>query len=318
MKELQSKRYFISLFIVLAISIVAFIVGSFVDYDAARAIALHYGKTNNGLVSSNAFGVIMTAAIIPTAFFSGLVGSILATNKLNSKFWTWFWRILGVGGAGFSVYSTYDSSIEAAEIYTLTAPHATMWKIIILVICLILAAVGVYVGLFKTKHVDDKKRFWVAITMFFLVFFYFGSGEVIKYIVSRPRPRTVFAMEPLEEYKNWWEFRPLYAFKIENGGSCKSFISGHTSHTGTYMVLVPLFLSLTKLGEKKWTSVIALGCSAVYCTLTAVSRTFAQAHFISDVAGGMIVITVIIIVFYLVLPLIEDAIENRNAKKKAD
>lgn len=314
MKELRSRQLTIGLLIMLAISVVAFVIGSFADYDIAHSIALRYGYTENNLVPAPFFSVLMTTAIIPTCFFAGIVGSILATTTRKTKFWTWFWRIFGVGGAGLAVYSSFKSALEAEEIYVASAPHRTLWFVIILLVCLLLAGLGVYIGLCKLKDTDPKKKFWVAVSMFILVFFYFCSGEFVKYLVSRPRPRTIFSHEGVEEFRNWWEFRPLYALTIENASSCKSFVSGHAAHTGTYMLMVPLGLSLTKLGKKKYTALVGFIIGAVWCVVVSISRMFAQAHFLTDVSGGVMMITVGMILFYWIMPWVEETID----KKKAD
>ena len=71
------------------------------------------------------------------------------------------------------------------------------------------------------------------------------------------------------------------------------------------MIQVPLFLSLTRLGNKKWTNTIAIAVGGLYAMAVGVTRLYAGAHFLSDISGGIILTTITITLFLTIMPRVE-------------
>ena len=154
MKQIISKRTIIAYVAVFLVAIAGFIAGSIVDFDIAESINAVYPSNNPTCIQAPVISVIAVGSILPTAFFGGVGGAIVVTSKQNKVFWTWFWRILAAAGTATILYSTYDSIAEAAEIYSVTANHQTLWKVIILIITLFTISGGFLLGLFKFKDID--------------------------------------------------------------------------------------------------------------------------------------------------------------------
>ena len=191
-------------------------------------------------------------------------------------------------------YFAYSTGSEIAEVIPgISESSANLIRIFIIVFVVLFDIAMLFFVKKFNKNVDHMNLFWVALTMVIVIGAVAGSTEVVKYLASRPRPRLIFntaALETLstpETYKNWWEWRPLYALTNHLSES-KSFISGHSSNGIDAAFLLPLFLSLTKLGEKRKTIIIGITIGSLWAFIVGFSRVLACAHFITDVAGGLL------------------------------
>ncbi len=200
------------------------------------------------------------------------------------------------------MFFAYDSTSEIATT-KLAGDNETLFKLICLGSVIIVLVLSCLTSVKFTKKIDSEVLLKTSIMIVAIYLIYAGGTEFVKYIVSRPRPRIVFneLSELHEEYRAWYQFKPLYGFKNKE---CKSFVSGHAANTATLMTLIPLFISLTSLGNKKGAYVIGFTVGAIFSLFVASTRVLCLAHFLSDVSGAIIICVLVQIVVVLILPLI--------------
>ncbi|PPE06201.1 phosphatase PAP2 family protein [Mesoplasma corruscae] len=136
------------------------------------------------------------------------------------------------------------------------------------------------IELVKDKNLVKK----IILSIVFVLLIYL-STEMLKNVVSRPRPRNV--MEGTYEYHAWWQFDWSNAF-----GKNKSFPSGHT--TSAMSLLAPIFV----MNRKSLIVPVNFAIALLFAILTAGSRMVLAAHFLTDVTGAMI-ISILIFSFLL-------------------
>lgn len=311
MNFIKNKKLNITLMAIFGVLLVAFILGSIFDFDIAYAIRFKYVSTDPFCVNAPAFAVILTSGIFPTAMFAAFAGACLLFNKYESKFWNIALKLVGIAGVLTITYSTIKSCMETADLYQLTRNNPLLWKILITVFVILIVVGTFLLTMFKTKDIDQNKKTWAALTIFLIIVVYFFTSEFIKYAVSRPRPRAIFAENPTEEYRNWWQARFFYALSLEKPEICKSFLSGHSANVGTYIFSTPLVISVTKYGKKDRNLIIGTIIATLYAFLVGFSRLYAQAHFLSDVSGGMLYVLIISFIVYCVIQIIKPKLEKK-------
>lgn len=306
------KKLNFPILVAATIALAFFIVGSFKDQSIAESIWNTYGF-NIPVISL----ILVLAGPLITNVFGSYAGwsLILFDFKLKRKR-NWIARIAGAIELLMTSYFAYSTGSEIAEVAPgITESTSNLVRILIIVF-VVLFDIGMMIFVKKfNKKVDHMKLFWVAITMVVIIGGIAGSTEVVKYLASRPRPRLLHAVGNTEDYMNWWQWRPLYAL-INNVSESKSFISGHASNGTDAAFCIPLFLSLTKLGEKRKTAIIGVAIGSLLAFVISLSRVLASAHFVSDVAGGLffgfLVSSIIVVVMLAIKKKVEESTPTSN------
>lgn len=302
----KSKKfqYLIPVSIIFALAIIIFALGCVYDKPFAESIYNHNHLKMS--VFSTAFCLI---GPLVTNFFGAFSSvALFLTAKRQSKFWTVILTIYAVCGFVMTSYFAYTSSTEfITYIRTDNEILKASLDYITFSIILIMDAIVGYFTYKKVKTLDKEKVFWTALMMLLIIGLIAILGEVIKYLASRPRPRLIFS-DSTYEFKEWYQWNPLYGFKVKE---CKSFISGHSNNGAAVITLLPLFLSLTKLSEKKYFIPVTVSIGGLYWAIIVLSRLFALAHFLTDVAGACIVS----IVFQILILFVVEKIKNKTEAK---
>ena len=280
----KSKKlsYLIPVAIFFAIAVALFAVGCAKDLDISKGLYDRYQL--NIPVFSTIFCLI--GPLVTGAFgaFSGT--ALFMTSNRKSKVMTILLKIGSVLFILLTSYFAYSTSIEFIDSIHTTNERLKAgldygtFSIVILL--------DVLIGFFTYKFVkkqDEKKVFWTVLTMAVIICFVALFGEIFKYLASRPRPRLIFTNAQYS-FKEWYQWNPLYGFKEHE---CKSFISGHSNNACSVITLLPLWLSLTKFGQKKHFVPLAIAVGGIYWLVIMVSRVLAIAHFMTDVAAAGIV-----------------------------
>ena len=275
--EQHRKILNIGLSIIAGIAFIGFIVGTFLD----RQITQTVGDMDN------IFGILFT---LLTPVFSLAVGEVAGAilffmPRIKSNIWDIVLRLLGAAMfIGFSAFAIKEG-IEYVK-FPLMAGNEDSYKVLaITLIVLIDIAIILFVKV-SIKHMDEKRIIPTIIVIFIIIAAWLFVSEVIKYLVSRPRPRGVY-YDPYYEFRNWYEFKPFLSFKSEYK-DCKSFVSGHTFIATCLVGCIPLIHSLSKEKSGKTMTTAGIIMGGLFSFLTAYSRIVAYAHFMTDVMGAII------------------------------
>ena len=307
MENIKKHKLTLPLIITIVVAFVAFFVGAYLDRDISKGIHEKYELGTTWFpVIFTVLGPIVTCAL---GTFAGTCMFITPERKSHKL--TVFIRIIGIlliiAITGFA----YISGEEYAEL----APNVSIetrkvLKIVLVIVLLALDSLVIFLTMKFTKELDQEKLFWVAVVIALILAINAGASEVVKYLASRPRPRTIYLDGGLK-FRAWYEWQPFVGF---SNSECKSFVSGHSSNAAGLMVIIPLLLSLTKFGEKKYAKYVGFGIGALWTLVLVVSRMLGLAHFLTDVAGGVILSAIIEIVILNVFPLV---IEKAQARAQA-
>lgn len=270
------------------IGLVFFIVGSINDKAISDAM----------IIENNWFSIIMTVGGIVFTFLLGIVAStiIIFGPERKTKFLTWLQRILGAVAFAAITVAYYSTGTHIAKFTSLVQYEKTI-KLIVLAVYVVLAGATLLITWKNKNKFKQEGLFVTAIIIVVIIGVCAGFAEVFKYLASRPRPRVVNAGE--EAFRNWYQWKPLLGFK---NGECKSFFSGHACNSAILVTSLPLFLKQTKLGEKKYTFVIASSFAIIWSLITSLSRIMGADHYLSDVAFGTMISLVLQIVVLVVIP----------------
>ena len=297
MTKRNRLSYFIPLFIALAISITGFIVGSIYDKNISQ-----YFFDKNGIRVSPFSNIMCVVGPLLTNFFGAFAATcVFFTCNRKSKTATILLKILAVVTIiAISFLSWKTGSDFVSFVSNPTDAKKIGFRIMVAAIVVISDILVGYFTYKNIKKLDTKIVFWTGLTMLLIIIAVAGSNEVIKYLASRPRPRLVFTSS--EEFRAWYQWRPLYGLKVSES---KSFISGHSSNSMSALTLLPLLVSLTSLSKKSNWLVVSVSIGALISLIIGVSRLFALAHYLTDVCGGFILSLVVQIVVLLLVDLIK-------------
>lgn len=297
------KKCNIPLLIAAALALVLFLVGSFYDKSISETF------WNKYQLDIPWFTIIITllGPLVTNAFgaFAGWSLFFVKTN-FNKKLGNFF-KFIGIFGLLGIAFFAYTSGTEFAEVI----PHIEDRVEAGLKLLVFLLVTGTDVAMFFIVHkiykkIDQRNLFWSVLTMLAIIVLIACANEVIKYLASRPRPRIVFPGE--ETYREWWQWKPFYGFKVSES---KSFISGHSSNAASVTILFVLTMSLTKFSEKKHSTLICFIIAALYAFVVALSRIFALAHYMSDISGGMLFSFILSLVICRLMLLIQKKVEDK-------
>lgn len=296
----RKYEYLIPVSIIFAFAIIIFALGNVYDNSFAE-----YIYNRNHLKMSVFSTVFCLIGPLITNFFGAFSSvALFLTSNRKSKFWTVILKIYAIAGFLMTSYFAYTSGTEfISYLRTDNERLKAALDYLTFAIIVFMDAIVLYFTYKKLQTMDKNKVFWVALIMLIIIGFIAILGEVIKYLASRPRPRLIFS-DPEYGFKEWYQWNPFYGFKVKE---CKSFISGHSNNGAAVITLLPLFLSLTKLSEKKYFVPVSVSIGGLYWAVIVLSRLLALAHFLTDVAAACI----ISIVFQIIILFVVEKIKNK-------
>ena len=297
------KKCNIPLLIAAVLALALFLVGTFYDKSISETFWDKYQ------LDIPWFTIIITllGPLVTNAFGSFAGWSLFFAQTNLKKKLANFFKFLGIFGICGIAFFAYTSGTEFAEVIPQNDPRVVAG----LKVLVFLLVTGTNIGMFFVvrkcyKKLDQHNLFWSALTMLAIIVLIACANEVIKYLASRPRPRIVFPGE--EAYREWWQWKPFYGFKVSES---KSFISGHSSNAASVTILFVLTMSLTKFSEKKYSAYICFTIGALYAFVVSLSRVFAIAHFMSDISGGMLFSFVLSMIICRLMLFIQKKVEDK-------
>ena len=300
----KKLQYLIPIGCFFLIAVVIFILGNKYDYSFSRNL---YDKYQ---LNIPVFSIIccLLGPLVTNVCGAFAGTALFFTTNRKSKFWHYVLKFFGIFGIIGISFFAYTSGTEFVEVIPGVQPNViAIGKMMVLFFVVVSDLIVGFFTWKNLKKMDPTKTFWVSLIMLFSIAAIAGLGEVIKYLASRPRPRLIF-VDNSYSFKEWYQWNPLFGFKVHE---CKSFISGHSMNAAVLMTMLPLFLSLTKLSEKKWMVPLAVCIGGVYWLVITLSRLLAVAHFLTDVAGACIFSTI----FQLAILFIFELIKNKTEGK---
>ena len=293
------KKISIHIYIVLAIFVVGFILGSFLDLQLTEAI----------FSEKNGFGLFMsTIGTMPGYGILSILGGALFSIALKKEGFTTPYRvifyILAVAGFGISIYFSGREFFGENGFYG-AAPKWVGYFIALPFMCG-LAFLGYHLGL-----KSDNERLWLLIVVLMIAIFIalVPGVTALKSIFHRPRYRIVVNYG-YEGFHHWWEpFREykdlirrvneLAGKEILTKEEFKSFPSGHGGASAVFMMFV-VFLPLFNAKYQKL-QLPLFYAGLAWTLLVCFTRILVGAHFLSDVSMGTILTVIMIIIAYYVV-----------------
>ena len=277
------KRTFLHIYIVFAVFVAAFIVGSFFDYQINDA--LYHEKDTFGLIVS-VIGTFPGYGVL--AFLGG--GFLYLGLKRKEDFPHKAWRIVSfvlapvaficsvyfVGKEFFGPNGFYFIGVKEFWGYFIAFPG-----------CCGLAVLGY----FLTGKTNNNKLWLIYMIMAVAILIALVAGvTLIKAIFHRPRFRSLGLVAGLD-FHNWWQPCSNYKELIASDPTgtliseeFKSFPSGHAGTAAVFMMSALFLPYIDKKFEKA--STITFFCGLAWTLLVAFSRLYVGAHFLSDVSMG--------------------------------
>ena len=282
------KKMRLHIYIVLAIFVIGFIVGSFVDEALSTAI---FSRDNSFGLTMSAIGTIpgyMILAFLGGGFFS------IALYKDYKVAWKVVLYVLAVACFGCGVF------FAGREFFGPNGFTNDKIKWLGYLIILPVAAGCAYLG-FRLSKKSKTPYLWLiyGVTAFFIFMALVPGVTLIKAIFHRPRWRTV----TLSDYDgivfhSWWQRCSNYKDLMSQYGiiseEFKSFPSGHAGASAVFMLAVAVLPLLGKEYEKVQIPLFYAGFAWVL--LVSFTRILVGAHFLSDVSMGGILTSVFMLI----------------------
>ena len=268
------------------IGLTIFVLGLFVDQQFSVSV---YNPSN-----TSAFGIFFSGiAELPICFalsFGG-ISLIVYRPKENKKVWEILSIIIGVIAIIASTYFTYDTWCDFYS-FKNTESLKTLFIITGIIFTLSFQIITIIYVVFFTKRNNPRTMFMLGVTFVAFALLIALVGTSMKYLWSRPRPR--FIVDNPELFKNAWELNPFGALKEEVSNNVKSFPSGHSIYSASAMFVLPLLtLANNDMKNDRRLQVVLFYVGLVWALLSAFSRVYAGAHFLSDVGAGYLVAYII-------------------------
>ena len=293
------KKIIIHIYIVLAIFVIGFILGSFLDLSLMEAI----------FSEKNGFGLFMSAiGTMPGYGILSILGGAMFSIALKKEGFSTPYRvifyILAVAGFGISIYFSGREFFGENGFYG----AAPKWVGYFIALPFMggLAFLGYYLGL-----KSDNDRLWILIIVLMIAIFLalVPGVTALKSIFHRPRYRIVVNYG-YEGFHHWWEPFRNYKDLINNVNGLagkeiltkeefKSFPSGHAGASSVFM----LFAAFLPLFNKKYQKLqlLLFYVGLAWVLFVSFTRILVGAHFLSDVSMGAILTTIFMIVSYYVV-----------------
>lgn len=272
------------------IGLTIFILGLIFDQKFTQSV---YSATE-----TNAFGIFFSGiAELPICFaltFGG-ISLIVYRPKTMKKVWEVLSIIVGVIAILASTYFTYDTWCDFYS-FNNTESLKTLFVITGIIFTLLFQVITIIYVIFFTKHNNPRTMLLIGLVFIGLALSIAIAGTAMKYLWSRPRPRFIYDPDNYhpELFRNAWQLNPFEAFKVEVSNNYKSFPSGHSIYSASAMFVLPL-LTLTndEMKNDRRLQVILFYVGLLWALLSAFSRVYAGAHFLSDVGAGFLVTYII-------------------------
>jgi len=267
------------LIIVAGIALIGFIIGCFLEQKL----------TENVGNFDSLFGIMFTGfGPLPLLALGVLAGLLLIfMPRIENKNWNIILRFLGGAAAAVMIFAEIKEGLDYVDFPRMEA-QASTYRVLMITIIAIINLILILFSKLWVKKADQKLLIPLCILIIAIIALYFVTGEAIKYLASRPRPRVVIMQNRLY-YKQWFEWKPLAALLDESYDDCKSFVSGHASNTACLITVLPLTIALFKKENCDKLQIAAIAVGALYAFVVAYSRIVAYAHWLTDVTGGIMV-----------------------------
>lgn len=293
---MKINRRFQNVLSILVLLIVTFglLVGTFFDQEIAPKLA-H---------TDSLFAILLTAFGVIATLSTGVYASVVLffSPAQKRKGFNAFLKIISIlAFLGCNVYEI-DVCMDYADFEPL-ASNADTYKVLIIVLVILINMAIILFTQVSMRKLDEKAIVPTCLTILFIIGACTCGTEIIKYLASRPRP---FA----GTFRNWYEFKPFECLKL--GDDYKSFVSGHATNSTEMVFVLPLALSLRKVELKKSSQVVAIIIGVLYGFVVAISRLMLNVHYLSDVAGGMLIALLGGLIVYNII----NAITNKIYKEK--
>ena len=289
------KKIRIHIYIALVVSLLLFILVSFLDLNISQAI-FH---------RDDSFGLMVSViGTIPGYGMFAVLGGGLFVHYLNKEYKTLYRVIFLIGAIAALGLATFFSGREffGPNGFTNTAPEWVGYFISLP----IMSGLG-YFGYHLFKN-SKREYLWLLILILFIALFIalVVGVTALKSIFHRPRYRAIeyydahyLGQDPKIFFHNWWEpckeYKTLiasYDYLIKE--EFKSFPSGHAGASSCFMMVVAFLPMLDKKYEKN--TVYYFYGGFAWVLLVCFSRILVGAHFLSDVSMGMLITFVVLLI----------------------
>ena len=275
MKKITTHIYIVAIFFA-----VAFVIGSFFDYQINSAL-FHNNDT---------FGLVMSSiGTIPGYGILSFMGGGLLFFGLKKEFPHVAWKIISFVLAavlfGSAIFFSGREFFGINGFYNAINPM--FGYLIILPV-----EVGIAILGYVIAKKSDNNKLWIVyfvIAVAFLIALVAGV-TLFKSIFHRPRFRAIMTsgISGLD-YHAWYSpctnYKDFIAAGV-NKDNFKSFPSGHAGTASAFMMFM-IYLPYINSGYKKYQIPLFYG-GFIWLVLIAFSRMYVGAHFLSDVSMGVL------------------------------
>ena len=316
MSSIRKVFHLREIIVALVVAITMIVLGGIFDLKLTKAI---YDPVN-----TNMFGVILSGICeLPVCVGLAFGGFALIKARPTDKTWKQVLSIIfGSIGVLVGAYFLFDTAKDWAT-FNNTAGFSTWAKVIGASLAVIIPGLIALVVFKFMKNVDNRTLFIMGICFLALAAMIAILSNVEKFLWSRPRPRYIIgALHDESLFHPLWQLDPfkcLTAKDIGDTDNLKSFPSGHTTYASTAMFILPLFTLLTPNNkENRMLQICLFYVGLAYAIMSAMSRVFAGAHYLSDTGAGMLTTIIGAVLVYIILKAIINKIENKGVKQNVN
>ena len=276
------RRMRIPLIIVLSISVLGFVLGTFLDFNLSSAIA---DRNNMFAITLSVLGPVLGFSGL-TFIFGGLIPKGL--DKNTHIVLRIILLVAAVGAYGFCIY------MAGKEIFGGHGFYGAAKKWVGYPIAAVPLGAAEVLGYFAMKDSDNKNAWIVLAIAAGVCFMALVPGTtLIKEIFHRPRFRSVIETEGLDFYP-WYRrcsnYKDLMAAFGLASEEFKSFPSGHTCEA-SILLTAAAFVPLANRKYERF-QYLAFGIAGAFVLIVALGRIMAAAHYLSDVSMALMLMMV--------------------------
>ena len=263
------------LYIMLPISLIGVILGSFFDLSLSQAVCNQ----------ESMYGIILAGFGQVPCMLAFLASAALAVASFDKEKLP--------HSIGMLVLAVLD--LIATKLYFDDCYDNFKNKVLATVICIaICLTFTVFVYVYVDKSNKDRLR-KIALFLFLTPLLVYVVYELIKQFRGRPRYRMIITRDDIS-FENWWDFsstvKSQYADVIAKD-EFKSFPSCHAASAAATLILPVLCKVVEPLRKRE--NILFVIC-AIFPILVAFARIVTGAHFLSDVSFGLIVAIVVMLI----------------------
>ena len=303
MKNTKNPIHLRELIIALGVILTIFVLGAIFDFEFSKTVFAS-SKDNPslyGIIFSGIAELPVTACLCIGGFMQ-IRGRVKEEKFGPKEFLCWFFGIVAIGAGAYYVYDTFTDLAGFPGLYE----HEKLIKVLGIAFALLfVVGTGAYV-FFRLKNASKEQMLDLGNILVFSSLIVAVAGTGAKYLWSRPRPRYIFSAQgdASSLFKNFYELNPFYALTHKNvdgiyfepygEDAFRSFPSGHSMYSGLGMFLLPYLTLLTKENKENRTLQISLFyVGLAWGLISALSRVFAGAHFLTDISAGLLITLVL-------------------------